>query len=61
MRDVGSVNGRRPAGLSDSVDKRPSEEGSSPVDIVTTRTDTTFGCEGDRCSAFYWSADGAYL
>ena len=35
MRDVGSVDRRRPTGLSDSVDKRPSEEGSGPVDIVT--------------------------
>ena len=35
MRDVGSVDERGPAGFSDSVDKRPSEEGSSPVDIVT--------------------------
>ena len=36
MRDVGgSVEGRRPVGLSDSDDDRPSEEGSSLVDIVT--------------------------
>ena len=35
MRDVGSVDGRRPTGLLDSVDKRPSEEGSGPEDIVT--------------------------
>ena len=34
-RDVGSGDGRRPVGLSDSDDNRPSEEGSSPVDIVT--------------------------
>ena len=35
MRDVGSVDVRRPAGLSDSDDRRASEEASSPVDIVT--------------------------
>ena len=35
MRDVGSVEGRRPVGLLDSDDDRPSEEGSSLVDIVT--------------------------
>ena len=35
MMDVGSVDGRRPAGLSDSDDRRTSEGGSSPVDIVT--------------------------
>ena len=35
MRDIGSVDRRKPTGLSDSVDKRPSEEGSGPVDIVT--------------------------
>ena len=35
MMDVGSVDGRRPAGLSDSDDGRTSEGGSSPVDIVT--------------------------
>ena len=32
--DVGAVVGRRPVGLSDSDDRRNSEEGSSPVDIV---------------------------
>ena len=32
--DVGSVVGRRHVGLSDSDDRRTSEEGSSPVDIV---------------------------
>ena len=35
MRDVGSVEGRRHVGLPDSDDDRPSEEGSSLVDIVT--------------------------
>ena len=35
LMDVGSVVGRRPAGLSDSDVRRNSEEGSSPVDIVT--------------------------
>ena len=34
-RDVGSGDGRRPVGLSDSDDNGSSEEGSSPVDIVT--------------------------
>ena len=34
MRDVGSVDGRRPAHRP-SDDRRTSEEGSSPVDIVT--------------------------
>ena len=35
LMDVGSVAGWRPTGLSDSDDRRTSEEGSSPVDIVT--------------------------
>ena len=60
LRAVVENNVTVPEPIEHSVDERPSEEGGSPVDIVTTRTNRAFGCEGGRCSAFYWSEDGAF-
>ena len=49
-----------PEPIDHSVDKRPSEEDSSPVDIVTAPEPIEHsGVRGGRCSAFCWSADGA--
>ena len=49
-----------PEPIEHSVDTRPSEAGSSPVDIVTvTELLEHSDVRGCRCSAFYWSADGA--